>query len=396
MMDERIWALPGPRTLIADAVLELNRHRHVSIVLPERLATDSVVTDALAVALYDEAPRTTAIRRIYSEPGSDSLLEVLSRALVFDDPPATIPELLCHHEVAGSVALVVANELTQSQQAELPNVLRRLERETKSIPGEQRVTFAVIGGRQHLPYFAGGESTDVSLAAVWWWNRIARWDVAAHISAIDHTLRAEGRVLSDVRAETIVEVARWDLNLAETLAREWSGDPEDLRGHFDEAEGQVASALATDRCGAQPGVAVLDLWDRGHIDGWHDLHSESAMNTTAASGRLSRLVWAAQARIILPWIEQHREVVQCRTSLHLGDHRFQAALQDLFDPPLTDASLVEIGPLKRIIEIRLGEADFNLRAAARRLYHARNELAHLRPLKFAELRELVAACANLR
>ena len=44
-MDERIWSLPGPRTLITDTVGELKAGRHVFIALPAAMATDPAVTE---------------------------------------------------------------------------------------------------------------------------------------------------------------------------------------------------------------------------------------------------------------------------------------------------------------------------------------------------------------
>lgn len=66
---------------------------------------------------------------------------------------------------------------------------------------------------------------------MWWWNRIARWDTAAHIRYIDRP-HISDRTLADIRDETIVEVARWNLTLAEQFAQDWSGDPAELAEHL--------------------------------------------------------------------------------------------------------------------------------------------------------------------
>ena len=384
--------LPGPRTLIAEALRELQHRRHVCVVLPSVMATDPV-TDGLASTLVDGSNRSVRTVRVPADPEAESLLDLLSHGVVYDDPPATVPALLSHREAADTVAVIVASELSEAQQAEFPALLQRIERETHALSPEDRLTIATIGGHEHLPNFAGGENSDASMTAVWWWNRIARWDVAAHISHLE-TLTNEMRVLADIRSETIVEVARWDLHLAERLARSWSGDPEELADFLGGATEPVV-ADNTEECGQRPQAAILDAWDRGAIDGWHDAHAVSARTGSAGPHRVDRLVWAAQARMILPWIEENRQLVQQRTVDRMTRKRFQAAMTDLFQPPLTNTDLVEIGPLRRIIDIRLGNSDPKLRSAARRLYNARNDLAHLRPLKYGELRELVAACREL-
>lgn len=394
-MDERIWALPGPRTLITDTLNDINRGRHVCVVLPEAMAEEPSITDALAAAIIDETNRTAMTCRIHPEPGSESLLEVLARAVDLDDPPATVPEMLRHYQARDTVFVAVAAEFTAAQQAEFPALLQRLERETHSVPRSDRLSLVVIGGRKHLPHFAGGEISDVSLASVWWWHRIARWDTAAHISQVEAPAR-DPRILADVRTETIVEVARWDLTLAEQLAQTWSGDPDELTDQLCAAAPAAdLPAEAADRCGTAPADTLMELWDQGQIDGWHDRTSPSALTLAATPHRLSRLVWAAQARIVLPWIEQRREVLQHRTVDKLGRKRFHDALQHLFREPITDTNMVEISHLRKIVDVRIGNTDVPLRSAANWLYDARNQLAHLRPLKLGELRELVTACRHL-
>lgn len=387
-MDERIWALPGPRTLITDTVEEIKAGRHVFIALPAGMAADPAVNDSLCDAVDAEAGRFTTVRRIFAEPDQPSFLHVLARALDFDDPPATVPELLSHHAGIGMIFAVVAADYTPSQQAELPKFLERVEQETHSAPSEGRLAVVVIGGRAHLPRFRGGEDSDVSLATLWWWNRIARWDTAAHISHIDGP-RIDERILADIRAETIVEVARWDLTLAEQLARDWPGDPAELATRLHRVSAELSSE-SRDRCGVRPAEHLLDAWDAGQLDGWHDVYAPAA-----SPHRLRRLVWAAQARIVLPWIEQRREVLQERAIAKMGRRRFTEALQLVCDGPLIDAGLVEIGDLYKVIEARLGGAAPQLRSTAWRLRDARNKVAHLNPLTLGELGELVNVCRDL-
>ncbi len=388
-MDERIWSLPGPGSLITDTLSELKRGRHVCIVLPAGMADDPAITDSLAAAVLDAAGRLTTARRVFAEPEADSLLEVFARAVDLDDPPATVPELLSHHLGAGTIFVTVAGEHGRGHQDEFATFLQRVEQDTHNAPADGRVSLVVICGRTALPTFRGGERSEVSLATLWWWNRIARWDTAAHIRRVDRP-RISDRILADIRDETIVEVARWDLSLAERLSQDWSGDPAELPEHLGECPPEEQPAEAGERCGQRPPDSLVEMWDKGGIDGWHDVHSPAP-----SPRQLRRLVWAAQARIILPWIEQRREVLQQRTIEKMGRKRFNEALQSMFDPPLTDAGLVEIGDLYQVINARLGGTEPTLRSTAWRLRDARNKAAHLDPLPLAELNELVNACRDL-
>ena len=389
-MDERLWSLPGPRTLVTDTVSELKAARHVFIALPAAMAADPAVTDSLCDALAGETGRFTTTRRLFAEPELDSLLEVVARAVDFDDPPATVPELLGHYQGGGCTFVLVAADHSPARQAEFSKFIERVEQETHRAPAESRLSLVVIGGREHLPSFRGGADSDVSLATLWWWNRIARWDTAAHISSVDGP-RSDERILADIRSETIVEVARWNLRLAERLAQDWSGDPAELPDHLNETPREADQPPETrERCGTRPAEGMLDLWNAGQLDGWHDAYSP-----VPTRQRLRRLVWAAQARIVLPWIEQRREVLQERTVAKMGRKRFNDALEFMFDPPLTDAGLVEIGDLYKVIYARLGKYEPALRSAARRLRDARNKVAHLEMLSLGELGELVNACRDL-
>lgn len=388
-MEERIWSLPGPRSLIADTLDELKRGRHVCIVLPAGMAHDPAVTDSLAAAIHDEASRLTTTRRVYGESNYASLLEVFARTVDPDDPPATVPQLLGHQFATGTIFITVTAEYSPEQHGEFPKFLQRLEQDSHNMPAEDRMSVVVICGRAALPMFRGGDSSDVSLATVWWWNRIARWDTAAHIRYIDRP-RMSDRTLADIRDETIVEVARWNLSLAARLAQNWSGDPAELPAHLSDPPPGDPPAETRDRCGPRPTDTLLEMWDAGRIDGWHDTPSPAP-----SIPRLRRLVWAAQARIVLPWIEQRREVLQEHTIKKLGRKRFNEALQTVCIPPLTDAGLVEIGELYQVINVKLGRTEAALRSTAWRLRDARNKAAHLDPLTLGELAELVNTCRNL-
>ena len=106
-------------------------------------------------------------------------------------------------------------------------------------------------------------------------------------------------------------------------------------------------------------------------------------------------MWAAQARIVLPWIEERSEVLQERAIAKMGRKRFNEALELMFDPPLTDAGQVEIKDLYKVIDGCLGKHEPRMRSTAWRMRHSRNKAAHLEPLALGELGELVDACRYL-
>jgi hypothetical protein len=396
-MDERVWLLPGPRSFVRDIVAEYGRGRHVTVVLPEVLASDAVFTDGLGIALLDEfARQSVSARRIYDAGEDASILDTVSQALIFDDPPATVSALLRHPEVENTVAVVVARELGTCARDGLPAFLERVELESHATMNyAQRLSFVAILARGELPGFRGGASSDVAMTSIWWWARIARWDVAAHIADLAVGVPLQG-VLADVRTESIVEVARWELDLAEHLVTTWEGEPRDLPSLLKDSRSVSAPAIIGSRYddtdGLRPPDPVLVFWDQRVVEGWHDQLSVTTCSLAAEPERLSRLVWAAQARVLLPWIEERRSTLQAQVAELLGPQRLASMLCEWFDPPVEAQGLVEIGVLDVVIRRAFGSRNTELRDASRRLREARNRLAHMCPLSLGEQQTVLAAC----
>ena len=194
-MDERVWRLPGPRSFVRDIVAEHARGRHVATVLPEALASDAQFTDGLAVAVLDEFVRhSVSTRRIYGPGANLSILDTFSQTLIFNDPPVTVAELLRHPEADNTVAVVVARDLETTARNGLPSFLERMELESHAGTNQaQRLSVVAILARDQLPAFRGGASSDIAMTSIWWWARIARWDVAAHIVGLAAAGSSPGR-----------------------------------------------------------------------------------------------------------------------------------------------------------------------------------------------------------
>lgn len=383
-----------------DIVAEHGRGRHVATVLPQMLASDAIFTDGLGVAVLEEfARQSVSARRIFDAGENESVLDTFSQALIFDDPPATVPALLTHPEVEHIVAVVVAADLGASARNGLSGFLERVELESHAITNRtQRLSIVAILARDQLPSFRGGASSDIAMTSIWWWARIARWDAAAHIADLAERAHLRG-VLEDVRAESIVEVARWDIDLAEYLVLTWEGEPGRLPSLLKDWRTVSAPTINGSRYvsaeGLEPPTIVLTSWDQRAVEGWHDHLSVAACSLAAEPEKLSRLVWAAQARVLLPWIEERRSALHIRVTEMLGARRLASILCEWFDPPLNADGLVEIGALDRVVRRALGSRNAELRDASRRLREARNCLAHMRPLSLGEQESLLAGCQCL-
>jgi hypothetical protein len=399
-MDERVWRLPGPRSFVRDVVAEYGRGRHVATVLPEMLASDAVFTDGLGVAVLDEfARQSVSARRIYDAGENTSILETVSQALIFEDSPATVSALLRHPEVENTVAVVVARELGTCARNGLSAFLERVELESHAATNyTQRLSVVAIVARGQLPGFRGGANSDIAMTSIWWWARIARWDVAAHIADLPERVPLQG-VLADVRTESIVEVARWDLDLAERLVMTWEGEPRNLPSLLKDWRSVSAPSMNGSRHigtdDLRPPNSVLPSWDQRVVEGWHNELSVTTCSLVAEPEKLGRLVWAAQARVLLPWIEERRATLQARVTELLGAQRLASMLYQWFDPPVKAEGLVEIGVLDRLIRRAFGSRNPEVRDASRWLREARNCLAHMRPLSLGEQQSLLVACQAL-
>jgi hypothetical protein len=400
-MDARVWRLPGPLAFLREIATELRRGRHVAVVLPTALSANEVFADSLAQALIEQLyAHQLQARRIHPQDQYPSLLDAVSHELVWaddDDHPATVPDLLCHREVAGMVGVAVASDFPDAQRSDFPAFLRRCEQESRAHPEPtDRLSLVSIVNQRDLPSFTGGADTDVAMATIWWWGRIARWDSAAHIVA-SYSVDGGRDVIEEARIETVVDVARWDLDLAEQLASAWNGEPADLPGHLKAAS--MCNAADVTRIGdldaGRPPAKLAEAWNQRLVDRWHGSTSFGAGYLADDIEKLNRIIWGAQARVLLPWIEERRTQLVCRAVEVLGRKRFHEVLERHLALTFSSASALEIGVLDKAIRIGIGRTHPDITEASRRLRASRNALAHLEPLSLSEQSGVVAACRSL-
>lgn len=389
-----IWRLPGPAAFVDELVMNAEMGRSVVAVLPRYLASELDVMDDLAVATL---MRLGSGRRLQPWPHDGPLTEAIGCQVVSDqNVPVTVSELVGHIALAGKTFVCVASDLGQEHRAELPTFLRRLAIVSQGLPPDERCQFIVVGDSSILPEFAGCERTDVTLANSWYWNRTSRWDAAAYLASQKGN-RAQQSVLAEVRTETIIEVARWNFELAGLLAQSWSGDPMELgdlcKGTLCQTRPVTLGCLPK-----RPPDRLLENWDNGSIEGWHGcLDYLPALDTTDET-TIGRHIWAAQSRVLLPWIELHRNRVEYQLRKRLVN-QFDEVVAEFSRrterPDVHKNEVLEIGLLNAIVQARVGRQDPELRVAAKELRRARNNLAHLRPLSSGSLQQLVRACEPL-
>lgn len=384
-----MWHLVGPRSFVLDIVKSVGRGQHVSAVLPDYLAQDVDVRSELCQSLLRVIE---GARPIHVWDADLPLVEALSRQMTDDDhPPTALPDLISHPDVMGTAWVLDALDLGDRHRQELPQLLERAALESRTILAPDRVTIAIVMTAETLPRFAGQDHSDVTHAACWFWNRIARWDVAAHLAGRGPSA-VKNSMTSELRAEVIVELARWNLSFASILAEEWDGTFESFE--------KLASTRCTpmdrtsldgiSRFRARPPDALLDRWNAGEVEVWHD-DLVTAPGSAGEPATLRRSVWSAQARVLLPWIELKRNLLEREAERALGRETFRASVRAYStsdESPLERGGVIEIGLLEKVIRYDLRRTHPDLARAAAALRNARNDLAHLTPIDFEAVEAL--------
>lgn len=393
-MDDSIWRLSGPDGMLGQITQEVSRGRHVAVILPAYLAHEEAFVDGLMASLMrtlreaGEEPRRAVVAD--GEP-----IAQFAECLVFaEEQPVVVSDLLDHSDAAGLTGVVDCTGVTRDRSSLFSDLLTRIAVESRPRPAERRPRFVVIGSRHLLPRLPGGQ-TDVTLESVWWWGRLTRWDVGARLAPIIEATPGEA-MLREVRLETVLEVCRWDLDLAEELAAGWDGDPGSLPRTIAEAgKARGKSPGVVPRTGrstaSQPEECLLDHWDEGRVDLWHRECAASPLDLLDQPNGIEHAVWAAQARVLLPWIEVRRQELLRRLSDRYGDavRRAVATLDGTGRTPL------EVGPLYQVAREVVPRTEPALRYAARQLMVGRNRLAHLQSLTVADQSELTRAYSAL-
>jgi hypothetical protein len=396
-VDDSIWRLPGPDRMLGQVAQEVRRGRHVAVVLPACRASEESFVDGLVSALMrtlttaGEEPR----RALITDPGENPV-QCISRCLVFaDEQPVVVADLLDHDDAAGMTAVLSCTGMARDQYSRMSNLLTRIALESRPRPAGRRPRIVIVGARHLLPRLQGG-STDVTFEAVWWWGRLTRWDVGSRLAPTFDAEPAEA-VLRTVRLETVLEVCRWDLDLAEELAVSWDGDPGNLARTIEEVgKAQSRTQVVIDRphrpAALRPDEDLLELWEDGHVDLWQDECCPSPYALLTLPGGVDHAVWAAQARVLLPWIDERRRQLLRHLVERYGNDavtRVTASLNGTGQPPL------EVGPLFEVVRRLVPPAQSGLRDAARQLMAGRNRLAHLQSLSLADQTSLAHACTVL-
>lgn len=165
-------------------------------------------------------------------------------------------------------------------------------------------------------------------------------------------------------AHTVAQVAQWDSLLAERLLDLPLDEALSPEGALREYARDRRWTAETHRC-----------WEIGTVDGPAErptVHS-ALLEVSGASRLVRQRVWAAQAGVLLPLVEERRVGLAVRYGRYL-DLPIETEDGRRIDDPLD----LDVGQLAWYLD-RTGKPQA-LRKQVRRLRHVRNKLAHMEPL----------------
>jgi hypothetical protein len=361
------WHLPGPARLVQEMTDSLDATRSILLLRPAAQSLDGL--ESLLVDRVDRrwqhvdlseiaAGRGTLLQRLHDHLGLTGSAIDASLAKLVDAPQLTRAAIW----IEGTSAV---------DARQLAALVAGFARVAAVRAPEERPVLVVCAAPAHLDPVPIGET---ALARLWWWGRVGPLDTRVVADAA----MGPSRVLGDV--DVVAEIAKFDLSLADELARGYSGSvAEDLEALIPRDRYSDGAAIEAARQTGwapldEPPSLVLEAWSAGHVDWWGDqvvVHVGCLLHREPQE--LERLVWRGQVIAVMPFIEHHRQRLA----------RWVDARRSQLDDGWRERDLLEMeaGPLHHLFlkhpTLRRTRAAWQ---AAETLKTARHSLAHLRPL----------------
>lgn len=151
---------------------------------------------------------------------------------------------------------------------------------------------------------------DVLLTRRWWWSVIDRVDTTVHVGTL-----TRDRAFDPVLVSACVEVAGFDLELAEELVGSWDGDldaaVEIVRGRGEHVPDEHRTDVLTYEPAStdtHPRRPHLRAWNDGVVDRWggRAWWHPAVLHGDGLREHLRHLIWRAQMSAMLPELETRR------------------------------------------------------------------------------------------
>lgn len=378
-----VWDTPGGRRWTAPIHAALERATCVIVVHPSSTRPAGLV-DAIAAWCSSRRPvvQHLAVDAALVTGDRTGNVELVARDVAellhldFEPGARTRPaDIATHGGTDGAVLHIDARSADDKAASTWCQFAVAVAAGTKDTPASDRaaVIVHIAGDQVEVP------DSDTNLRVLWWWGAL---------SALDVTVVVDDANRTPLDVATIVEVARWDVDLAERLAARWDGNPATLGSHLQPPDTPAGAVSELDGPpGPVPG-GVRTAWAAGIVDSWagrRDLHP----SLVDAPG-MERRRWHAQVRVVYPWLEELRADVAGVVSQLAAESGMSADVVE-------ELAALELGPLRHnaCFEMRLS-VPRPVRDVLDRAITARNSLAHLSPVDAVTLDALSQAASSAR
>jgi hypothetical protein len=362
------WMIPGPRSFIEAVIDDVREGKSVFLMLPEN------VPARFSYALKESLREESNWEAVNVTPAANPVDFLYTHFVPHADPRKLRSETSLVGEPEFQRKLISIDGIPPEDWSAWSSFFLEYERVSRAVPESRRSLFLIriLGsGHVHSPPAA------VGLSCRRWDGWLRRNDMQLYSNSC--VRERKSGLETDLTAALISELGGWDPALCEYLA--------DF--NLDELI-QPAQLLETFAAGKgwcfQPGPYDEASWSNGL---WQTYLGKQTPHTAFGAfllGQrfLNRLLWKAEIVILMPYIEEQRQVLieRYRSHLRLPHYSKYGVINDVYD--------LEIGMLEWLLN-QSGVPSKATLDFISNLKLARNQLSHLAPIDSSILLEL---CRN--
>jgi hypothetical protein len=362
------WTIPGPRRFLDAIIDDVREGKSVFLILPEN--APGRVSHSLKEALREDF-NWESINVI---PGTNPVDFLYALLVPNADPRRLRSESSLASEQDFQRKLIWIEEISEGDWAAWSKFFLEYERVSRAVPESRRSLFVI---RMIGPAVALMAPVAVGLSSLRWDGWLRQNDMQLYSNSCIRD-RKSG-LETDLTIALVSELGGWDPALCEYLA------DFELCKLIEPA--QLLEQFAAERGWCfKPGSYDDDAWSKGL---WQTFLRKQTPHTSFGAfllGQrfLSRLLWKAEIGILMPYIEEKRQVLieQYRMHLKLPYYSKYGVINDVYD--------LEIGILELLLN-QSGVPPKTVLEFISNLKMARNQLSHLTPVDSSIL---LALCRN--
>ena len=369
--DGTLFELPGPSNWAQSIANEAARGNSVVVLLPDHFAETDAGGDIADLAHLLGCEELSLRSDL---PLEESLIDHVGS----DGTEPARGDLLAH--VVQWSAMKNRRLLIRAWQSPTDEAIKRWPQTVHAagLPPDERPALIVVARLRDLDVAAAERITLSEIRTTWWWGAVGHLDT-------ELTVARTAPHLDRLQRAAVAQLAAWDLGDARALASTWDGDMRSLR----RMAGEILTAVDVPHGGTNlskprrsPTPHLFDSWSAGCVDTW-DGRLRFHADTLSDEG-FARSLWHAQARVLLPSLEEAR--YQIEEDLI---RRLPSAILTSLDHEVRDDGLPEFAAMRRVLRKHGYQIDLRTWKLISAAIPVRNSLAHMRPVMTKDLEQLL-------